>query len=81
MRMLTPFQFCSVLPFQFDRRNFLFAKFGWRLIPMWPFGETNAAAMRTLKPAGLRRRVSLLEPLRHLTVFSRIDAAPSLPSE
>jgi hypothetical protein len=25
----------------------LSTKSGWRLILMWPFGETNAAAMRT----------------------------------
>jgi hypothetical protein len=27
-------------------RKLLSTKFGWRLIPMWPFSETNAAAMR-----------------------------------
>jgi hypothetical protein len=35
---------------------------------MWPFRETNAAAMRALKLAGLRRRVSLTEPL-HCSQF------------
>jgi hypothetical protein len=35
-------------------------KFGWRLIPMWPFSETNAAAMRAkarrFTSAGFRGR-------------------------
>jgi hypothetical protein len=30
----------------------LSAKFGWRLRLMWPFGETNVAAMGTLETAG-----------------------------
>jgi hypothetical protein len=30
-------------------RKLLSTKFGWRLIFMWPFSETNAAAMRTVK--------------------------------
>jgi hypothetical protein len=38
-----------VIPFQFEKQKLLSTKFGYRLILMWPFSETNAAAMRTLK--------------------------------
>jgi hypothetical protein len=39
-----------------SRKNCYPAKFGERLIFMWPFGEANAAAIRTLKTrAGSRR--------------------------
>jgi hypothetical protein len=52
-----------VIPFQFEKlRKLLSTKFGQRLILMWPFSETNAAAMRALKTrAGSCRRV--LPPL------------------
>jgi hypothetical protein len=52
MRMLAPFQV--------GQKKLLSKKFDWRLIPMWPFSETNAAAMRT-PPA---RPSSLVELLR-----------------
>jgi len=39
-----------VTPFQFEKtKQLLSAKFGQGLILMWPFSETNAAALRTLK--------------------------------
>jgi hypothetical protein len=69
MRMLTPFQIGLFrLRFQFGQKNALSTKFGWRLILMWPFDETNAAAVCTAKTAGLCRRVSLMEPWRRLAV-------------
>jgi hypothetical protein len=38
-----------VIPFQFEKlRKLLSAKFGWRLILMWPFSETNAAHAQVL---------------------------------
>jgi hypothetical protein len=43
-------------PFQYEPEKLLSMKFGWRLIPVWLFSETNAAAMRTREPAGLHRR-------------------------
>jgi hypothetical protein len=39
-----------VIPFRLEKpERALSTKFGQRLILMWPFGETNAAVMRTLK--------------------------------
>jgi hypothetical protein len=39
-----------VIPFPFEKQGKLLStKFGWRLILLWPFSETNAAAMCTLK--------------------------------
>jgi hypothetical protein len=39
-------------PFRFEKpEKVVSAKFGWRLNLMWPFGESNAAAMRARKPA------------------------------
>jgi hypothetical protein len=43
MRMVIPFSAFE------KRRKSLSAKFGWRLILLWPFNETNAAAMRTIE--------------------------------
>jgi hypothetical protein len=41
-----------VVPFRFEKpRKALSTKFGQRLILLWPFGETNAAAMRTAPDA------------------------------
>jgi hypothetical protein len=40
-----------VIPFRFETpERALSTKFDQRLILTWPFGETNAAAMRKLKP-------------------------------
>jgi hypothetical protein len=40
-----------VIPFRFEKpERALSTKFGKRLILKWPFSETNAAAMRVLKP-------------------------------
>jgi hypothetical protein len=33
-------------PFQYEPEKLLSMKFGWHLIPVWLFSETNAAAMR-----------------------------------
>jgi hypothetical protein len=39
-----------VIPFPVEKRTKLLSpKFGWRLILLWPFDETNAAAMRAPK--------------------------------
>jgi hypothetical protein len=58
MRMVKPFQFEKP---SLKNRKILFAKSDQRLILVWPFGETNAAAQRARNtPAGpadtLRRR-------------------------
>src|SRR5258707_13167350 len=49
-----------VIPFQFDKDKktpiHVSTKFGRRLIFMWPFSETNAAAMRTLKTQPMPNR-------------------------
>jgi hypothetical protein len=44
MRTVIPFS-----AFEKKRREFLSAKFGGRLILLWPFSETNATAMRTIE--------------------------------
>jgi hypothetical protein len=62
MRMLIPF---------FVWKNFyprISTKFGWRLIPMWPFSETNAAAMRASPPV-CADGLSWTEPLRGSAVL------------
>jgi hypothetical protein len=55
-----------VIPFRFEKsRKVLSTKFGYRLIPMWPFSETNAAAMRThgvMKPGHRHGACSLHLP-------------------
>jgi hypothetical protein len=43
MRMVIPFSAFE------KRRKSLSAKFGWHLILLWPFSETNAAAMRAME--------------------------------
>jgi hypothetical protein len=63
MRMLAPFQVGQKKP--------LFKKFDWGLIPMWPFSETNAAAMRA-PPA----RPSLVELLRTYRAVCRAGQGP-----
>jgi hypothetical protein len=46
-----------VIPFQSFERKSLPTKFGRRLIPVWPFSETNASTMRAdaapATPAGV----------------------------
>jgi len=53
-------------------------KFGERLILMWPFGETNAAAMRT--SACTRWRVSFDRFLAWLAGACPPTTVPVLPS-
>jgi hypothetical protein len=50
----------------------LSAKFGQGLIPMWPFSETNAAAMHRTRAAGGRRTRM---PLKFLCCFNYLDNA------
>jgi hypothetical protein len=47
-----------VIPFQFEKlRKLLPREFGWRLILVRPFSETNAAATRVAREAGQIREI------------------------
>jgi hypothetical protein len=47
-----------VIPFQFEKLGKLLPnEFGWRLILVWPFGETNAAVTRVAHKAEQIREI------------------------